>query len=75
MWPNLQRMPLKHNVVACCLSSTHEACGRIVTMTTHKLILGTGYSSTVFVAGTLNMQLHVDDIIGLIVHDEIILLY
>ena len=39
-------------------------------MTTHKLVLGTGYSSTVFVAG---VKLYMDDVIGLIVHDVIIL--
>ena len=50
-------------------------CARTVTMTIHKPVLGTGYSSTVLVTGALHMQLHMDDVIGLIVDDVIILLY
>ena len=50
---------------------------RTVTMTIHKPVLGTGYSGTVlnFVTGALHVQLHMDDVIGLIVDDVIILLY
>ena len=36
-------------------------------MTIHKPVLGTGYSGTVFVSGALHAQLHMDDVIGLIV--------
>ena len=52
---------------------THEACARIVTTTIHKLVLRTGYSSTVLVAGALHTQLHMDDVIGLFVDDIMML--
>ena len=54
------------------LRCTREARARIVAMTVHidKLVLGTGYSSTV--AGVLHMQLHMDDVI---VDDVMILRY
>ena len=50
---------------------------RAVTMTIHKHVLGTRYSGAVFVTGTcaLHVQLHMDEVIGLIVDDIIILLY
>ena len=50
-----------------------EAHARIVTMTTHNFVLGTGYYSTVFCA--LHVQLHMDDVIGLIVDDIMVVTY
>ena len=54
---------------------TREARARIVTRTIHELVLGTGYSSTVLVAGALHVQLHMDDVIGLFVDDVMMLAY
>ena len=45
-------------------------------MTIRKPVLGTGYSGTaLIVTGALHVQLHMDDVIGFIVDDVIILLY
>ena len=52
-----------------------EARARIVTMTIHKLVLGTGYSSTSLVAGTLHVQLQIDDAIGLFVDNVMTMAY
>ena len=59
---------------AACMH-TQEARARIATMTIHKLILGTGYSSTILVTGALHVQLHMDDVIDLFVDDVMMLAY
>ena len=65
------------SAAACTRAHAREARARIVTMTIHKLVLGTGYSGTAFchARGALHVQLCMDDVIGPIFDDVMVLAY
>ena len=57
-----------------CMRETSHFFTLVLYMTIHKPILGTRYSGTVFITGAVHVhvQLHMDDVIGLIVDDVMI---